>query len=157
ERRFAAGHGGPDLRRRERGGEPDRAEGARWRLRGARQLRSGVGAARLRRAAAQVRRPRRRHRRGTGGFAMTGDTFLSWASVDADGRVTASCAYAGNSRIVPGGRTIASVRDAADYLVSWAPTGPGETVHVWLGGGVFVEPGATLDGLRPADAQAIAS
>lgn len=80
------------------------------------------------------------------------DTFLSWAAV-ADGRVVASHAYAIHSRITPGGQVIATPEDAARYVASYAAE-PGQTVHIWFGGGVFANVGDPVSGLRPADVTA---
>jgi hypothetical protein len=84
----------------------------------------------------------------------TDETWLSWAAVDSDGCVTASCAYAIHSRIAPGGQVIATPQDAADYVASYAPTGPNQTVHIWFGGGVF-NPVGTLVDQRTPDATAV--
>jgi hypothetical protein len=85
------------------------------------------------------------------------ETFLSYAVVDdRTGQVLRGCDWAVNSRIVPGGQQMTSEQDQADYIAGWAPFGPDQTVHVWLGGGVGVEVRlrTLLDGLPPADATA---
>lgn len=82
------------------------------------------------------------------------ETFLSYAVVRADGVVVRESAWAINSKLAPGPRRIETPQDAADYLATWAPTGPDQTVHVWIGGGIDVPVGGTLAGLRAADAVA---
>lgn len=85
---------------------------------------------------------------------MSDETYLSYAVVDAAGVVVGGTPYAINTRLAPGGRVIATLQDAADYLAGWAPSGPHQTVHVWSCGGVATLVGGTLDNLRPADASA---
>lgn len=85
-------------------------------------------------------------------FQETGDLYLSYAVTD-NGVVVGNTPYAINTRLAPGGRRIESPQDSADYIASWGAKA-GQTVHVWIGGGVEVPNGATLDGLRPADASA---
>lgn len=85
---------------------------------------------------------------------MSDETYLSYAVIDATGVVVGATPYAINTRLAPGGRVIDTLQDAADYLAGWAPSGPGQTVHVWRCGGVAAPVGGTLDNLRPADATA---
>jgi hypothetical protein len=74
-------------------------------------------------------------------------TYMSWAVTDAEGFVVCTDPWA-----------IAQPGDAqsnADTATCFAD--PGQTVHVWLGGGVDLWRGQDLVGLRAADATAVAA
>jgi hypothetical protein len=81
-------------------------------------------------------------------------TFISYAVTNSDGTVVCATPYAVNSRIAPGGAVLDTIQATAEYVASWAPTGPGQRAHVWLGGGVEAPVGGTLDGLPKPDASA---
>lgn len=84
---------------------------------------------------------------------MSDKTFLSWAVTDPSGHVTAVDAWAINGRHRANG-PIPDPAGQAEYTAGYAAE-PGQTVHVWIGGGIEAKVGHTLDGLRAADATAV--
>lgn len=86
---------------------------------------------------------------------MSDETFLSWAVTDGSGRVTAVGPWAINGRH-RAAEPIPDAKGQAEYTAGYAAES-GQTVHVWIGGGVEARVGQTLDGLRTADATAVKS